>query len=1136
MSTPSNLYAEKVYAEHPIALWALDDSQTYLSFIPDSERDITTWDYPGFTATSYTSDFPYPPFSDSPTTQITFSGPAATMKLTGNTTFNPSGTDTFTIGFYLYSFSTAISEVRVGYLNPTTSTGLSQPVSLRTESNGVDNMVADRFWHFVSYTFDSVDENIVISIEADYDAVSGDNSLIINGVTAGSYAEEFNGSSLGVQVGTIPSTLYTASAFPKGNIAYSYGSDENVGYYLSSTKKVYSRNSSTPMVYGSSSSTVLSPTNNMCLIVPGMGFLNDSGKHRELSFESWIRVIGYTSTAKRIIGPVASTDGLYVDGSSLVLKIGDNYGSHYVGEWDRPMLVNINVQADGANLMVNGDVVISLSFTTLDIDFPDKIISTKNADWIAFYSYSDAVLHVDCIAIYPYLVDSVLAKRKFVYAQGVEFPEQLNKAYFGDSFVTDYAYSQFGNNYNYPDSAMWKDGVMESFSDIDSTLSAAQYDLPEISLVDETSEEFLLSQYSSGKTYLEFGASNGYLLFDKESYFNSTTRGVYGIFSKTAGSGQPTDQTLIKIQNKINGNYLKARFTGGQVQYVFKYGTNDEYAIEESSAISDGDDFVAGFDLEVLSTIGNYDLSAFLSSPQNLRVYVGNTEDFEETFYGKIYTIGFVSYKGWDKVSQYFTNVGFISSLLDSASATGMYSINTTYNAKFKTLLGIEKMFVDVYSSGYWYDVVPLKLLAKTVTGETEGTTDYTVDYLQINADIPIAQELNGEYVTDDAPLRMYAHFQPLNIQGLTPDMVDVVAPSNSVIIPSVDWETERYEVVNGSIITIPTSINIEENALVITIESNINGVFYKPAFIRYLQIAGRALNKSGENFLSSRNGKRIFPYEVVGGTTKYNTISPVVIGKQSMPYFYSTGLSGIAIAGSYDADVDRGFEIRLNESLAPFFKMASLQTYVKYTKATFPTTAEILLSLKGLGDNVIDIKIQSVNNDDTRGRIFATQTVGLETLPFMDIVFYWNGSLVKEPHLNIKEWGVLGVSLLSPLSLDGESGSIKFRGTALFDNISYYQAPPVELLQQVVYRIWNEVSAETWLTWKDYFTWSEALITTAQPTVFGVSPELVYKSFTGTNRIIANSDVSDTTMLLNNYQYKIFNTYSEDIQFLTAR
>ena len=48
MSTPSNLYAEKVFAEHPLSLWALDDKLDYLSLITEPQRTISsTWDGDG---------------------------------------------------------------------------------------------------------------------------------------------------------------------------------------------------------------------------------------------------------------------------------------------------------------------------------------------------------------------------------------------------------------------------------------------------------------------------------------------------------------------------------------------------------------------------------------------------------------------------------------------------------------------------------------------------------------------------------------------------------------------------------------------------------------------------------------------------------------------------------------------------------------------------------------------------------------------------------------------------------------------------------------------------------------------------------------------------------------------------------
>ena len=38
MSSPSNLYAEKVFSEHPMALWALDDKLDYISLISEEQR------------------------------------------------------------------------------------------------------------------------------------------------------------------------------------------------------------------------------------------------------------------------------------------------------------------------------------------------------------------------------------------------------------------------------------------------------------------------------------------------------------------------------------------------------------------------------------------------------------------------------------------------------------------------------------------------------------------------------------------------------------------------------------------------------------------------------------------------------------------------------------------------------------------------------------------------------------------------------------------------------------------------------------------------------------------------------------------------------------------------------------------
>ena len=39
----SNLYASRIYAEHPIALWSLDDETSYISKLSTSQKDLANW-------------------------------------------------------------------------------------------------------------------------------------------------------------------------------------------------------------------------------------------------------------------------------------------------------------------------------------------------------------------------------------------------------------------------------------------------------------------------------------------------------------------------------------------------------------------------------------------------------------------------------------------------------------------------------------------------------------------------------------------------------------------------------------------------------------------------------------------------------------------------------------------------------------------------------------------------------------------------------------------------------------------------------------------------------------------------------------------------------------------------------------
>ena len=44
MTTPSNLYAEAIFSQQPLEMWALDEQTSYLSWIDESQRNLKVWD------------------------------------------------------------------------------------------------------------------------------------------------------------------------------------------------------------------------------------------------------------------------------------------------------------------------------------------------------------------------------------------------------------------------------------------------------------------------------------------------------------------------------------------------------------------------------------------------------------------------------------------------------------------------------------------------------------------------------------------------------------------------------------------------------------------------------------------------------------------------------------------------------------------------------------------------------------------------------------------------------------------------------------------------------------------------------------------------------------------------------------
>ena len=264
MSNPSNLYAEKIFSEHPIAMWALDDQADYLSLISNSKRNIYTnsgldaWTIVNGTKTQ-NSEILNEPLPDTSTTTVssTFESGQLTTRidLVSSGIVSPlsmnSSLETFSIGAYVFSETATILSYEIGY----TYDGLAAPVLRK-----FDSQISGR-WGLISETFGipATANPIKVVLRITHTNAGGDPEdykFYINGVTFGQWSEEFSAVSSGVFGTTLPADVpFSYSAIT----ASSYGLQDLDGYYFINDGALVARNSGVPIVYGSSNVTRILP-------------------------------------------------------------------------------------------------------------------------------------------------------------------------------------------------------------------------------------------------------------------------------------------------------------------------------------------------------------------------------------------------------------------------------------------------------------------------------------------------------------------------------------------------------------------------------------------------------------------------------------------------------------------------------------------------------------------------------------------------------------------------------------------------------------------------------------------------------------------------------------------------------------
>lgn len=786
MSTPSSLYAEKIFSEHPVAFWPLDDKADYVSLISESNRKLTVWNIENGSAELITNilDEPFPESYTSKISAISAPDPGVAIKTISPNLVNLNNLnqtlDTFAIGAFFYTDSSYISGFEIGYQYTDAFSG-----EIVEDVKFFSTNIASS-WVFISETFNPPKQNVSARIVARAIFFSGDSlenySFLVNGISFGQWSEEFNASSLGIEPVSLDPEIFNSTTV-KGVPAKAYGLLESDGYYLVRNSALTAKNSGIPLVFGAKNSTTIQQIGTLpSIIIPGQGFLNESGKYKDYTFEFWIRTNSDTVEEKRIFGNIRGTDGIYIKGPTLSLKIGDYVIRHYIGEWYRPMLIQIRYSTESISLIVNGEQVGEKYINIDNVQFPEKTTLSQlrnlQNDWLGFYAYEDIFpIDLDGIAIYGYKIPLPVAKRRFIYGQGVEFPENINNAYSGSSIFIDYPFSKYAKNYSYPNLGKWRQGAYDNLLLTGNAISFPSYSLPQARFNNKTSSEWIAdletaqNELSDNFIKLRPGSSwsstNGHLFWENFSLANEDFKAFYIVCKEIS---MPTSsQTLLSIEDRRSSSTFEIRLDQSGVHYVLiENGTTHNLVSKPRQYLAGvGEKSVIGIDIRKFSDYYGGKATQFFGRLSSPSIYIGSNKNFEQQFTGNIYSVGFSSAKNLQKISSIFSTDGlpFSDTFIDGAfpyENTADAGTDVTNQAIFEflydggTLGQYAQSILDNHIASYtltvgdtlsgfklligsdssWQDYIPLSAFAKESL-DARGDSRLDLDFIQFNINYP---------------------------------------------------------------------------------------------------------------------------------------------------------------------------------------------------------------------------------------------------------------------------------------------------------------------------------------------------------------------------------------------------------------
>lgn len=1172
--TRSNLYASRVYAEHPVALWSMDEPNHFVSLISKEEKEITesSWDFINATSSSAAFTLSGYPFDDLEVNKVYLTSASGSpieymVSLSSSISyleFDPNKGSVCVSSYVYIPEQTSILHADIGFIID------GQEFYTRYSYLKTNNW--EKISHTVTISNDNFTPFVRIVFDPDTDANEDESSLYFNGVSVGQWSEPHNSTSTGIFTTTLPESISSLIDFEHNIQSASidaYGFDDSDrGYALSLNNSLLAQLSGTPMVYGSSGNirlnknvfqTVTSSsayaeyvTNTgstiylteqqykkfPSLVFPGKGFLNQFGYNKTLTTEFWLRISPEETAQSRIFGPLTSDDGIYVDKDFIKVNVGKYTKSYFIGKWYRPMLVHFCQSPNEIFLMINGEKVISIPIDSLSIStFP-----SENEDFLGFYTDDKTYLHeIDSFSIFPYVVAEQVAKKRYVFGQGVQEQENIIGALNGTLSYVDFPFSGYSSTIKYPDRTKWEDGFYNNVNANSQGISLPEYQLPELIFNNNTSlsgaeksliisgfyqenyaiqdEDYPFIAMDPTNSYINNG-SYGTIYFSRLNQTNYQTRSIHSILKSS--DDVSTRQSLIYISNNTQTNIFEVAIDSGSIQYLY----ND--TVLNSASISAESYFAVGIDFNKIEQTYYSTVGSFFSRPDTLSLnFAGNQED---VFLGKIFSLTINNDFFTDKDgSQIFNPSGLAVKNFNS----DLYDYIGSYTLLPKA--ANTEMVLDIGVSGYWENSIPLSYFGKYIT-QANGDLKYDLDLVQFNIDAPSSifskYNENSSNYQESLSTEVYVTLQNIIEIGQTVytqfTNTEIVGMDRVLDLGEVtSSEDTKYKINDGTVIYPPKDVSGFTNYYItLHIEISSKGINTEKVLIKNMGLSALSFDEGEFYSINSPAAGKFYPIVKSEDQYVYKRKIPVVIDTESSPYLYLSGDSGIEILPEIDENLRKGVSIPINQSLKPAQEVVGLQMFLMYNESNSFTQRKRIGKIFSSNDSFDIVLVPEEDGKRAFFKIFDTQT-GAE---FTTAKSFLNGKLVNDIVIEPLYWSHIAISLQeNSISLDRIIGQIEIYSGVKVDNVaSFIELNPIKQ-NLIVYDEWNVVDDEEWSYWSASTTWTQVLdAQSLEITVLSLDGEELFNTYAGLSSGIGSDNsmvnvTSDSVVILNDIDWDIY-------------